>query len=148
MSEHQTQTSQRTNAGSPTPPAPDENANDSYYDSLFTRCGKCHLIQVHDPFYPENHVSCSCFDGAMCCTNGFTNYAKKVLASLDMSEEDAQSCNLFPKMTIQTKLHNLGCINIDHFADPFFARKCSDILLDLMAKRRCKVIIAENSECT
>ena len=143
MSEQQKPKVQRLKAGSPTPPKPEENAKDSYYDSFFTRCGKCHLTQIHDQFYQENHVSCSCFDGAMCCTNGFTNYAKKVLGGLDISGEIEQGRNLFPKMTIQTRLHNLGCINLDHYADPIFAKKCFDILLDLMAERFQKIVINE-----
>ena len=135
MSKQQKSVPQRLDSRSPTPPEPDENAKDSFYDSFFTRCGKCHLVQIHDRYYQEEHVSCSCFDGAMCCIDGFTNYAKKALAGMHTPGETEQGLNLFPKMTIHTRLHNLGCINLDHFGDPLFARKCSLILLDLLAER-------------
>ena len=130
---------QRLDSTSPTPPAPKENAKDSYYDTFFTRCGKCHLVQIHDHFYQEEHVSCSCFDGAMCCIHGFTNYAKKVLAGLDNPGEAEHAQNLFPRMTIQTRIHNLGCIRTDHFGDPYFSKKCSLILLELLTERHKKI---------
>lgn len=132
---------------SPSPPEPEENAKDSHYDSCFKTCGKCKLLQIHLPTYDEDHISCSCFDRAMCCISGFENYAKKVLANYYNPDEGENFKNLFPKMTIQTRLHNLGSLRFDMWENPNFEYKCSEILIKLLTeKQKHKVYYTDLSD--
>ena len=118
---------------SPSPPQVDGTAHDGFFDSFKSLCAKCFRFQIHEPFYDEPHQSCSCFNGAMCCSVGFEGYLKRLVISnpvgFDGLVDQNDLPNLKPKITIFTKMLNLGKINISHLEDTEFSAECEAILL-------------------
>lgn len=124
---------------SPIPPEIDDSAPDSFFDSLHSICRSCFRFQIHGPEFNEPHQTCTCHNAAVCCADGFYGYLKNLISNENEDQKKGGPIIpgdlLLPKMSIMTRLLNIGVINCGKLEDLRLAEECANILSKFLHER-------------
>ena len=139
MEQRRLVTKSRTPPRSPIPPEIDETAPDAFFDSLHSICRKCFRFQIHGPEFDDPHQTCICHEAAVCCSDGFYGYLKNLIYNEDGGQK--KCCPVLPgdlvlpRMSIMTRLLNIGEKNCGKLEDLKLAEDCATVLSKVLRER-------------
>merc|ERR1711963_898877 len=76
-----------------------------FNDSMYL-LGNCRRLQLHASTYQEQHLSCVCYDKAVCCALGYKEHLRSLPSNIRVLHLP------LPTMTLLTRLQHLVCYTV------------------------------------
>jgi len=76
-----------------------------FNDSMYL-LGNCRRLQLHASTYQEQHLSCVCYDKAVCCALGYKEHLRSLPSNIRVLHLP------LPTMTLHTRLQHLVCYTV------------------------------------